>query len=433
MLKRILIVDDETNIRLSLQGALEDEGYVVESARDGKHAIELFRNFAPDVVLLDIWMPGEDGLSVLEKIRSLDSLCDVIMMSGHGTVETAVKAIKLGAFDFIEKPINIDKLQVVLGHAFSLKQLKRENAFLRHEIEDDEHLTANSPAMQKVLRMIEVAAPSNGWVLLQGEHGCGRELVARTLHSYSPRKSQRFVSIDCAKLSPVDFVLNLLGSDSRPSLLEKADGGSLFLEEVHSLDDRQQDSLLTILKEVSLGHFPRTGTPLDVRVISSSAKDLAEMVKSGLFSEELFFRLSVIPVRVPSLRERKEDIPDLAEEFLGRYRRHRSQVLDNELMQLMLDYHWPANVRELKNWVERACLITEDHLVGAPNDIEMNSADSAGLSLREARANFEKTFITQMLRKNEGNISRTANAIGIERSHLHKKIKVYGIELAGSQ
>lgn len=447
VLKRVLVIDDEENILASLKGVLEDEKFVVETAKNGALGLSRIKKFQPDVVLLDIWMPGEDGLRCLEKIKKLDPQLVVVMMSGHGTVETAVKAIKLGAFDFLEKPLHFDKLLVLLERAFELRELKDENRYLREELSDEECLIGESPSMSRLKHLISVAAPSNGWVLIQGENGTGKELVARALHNGSPRSRGRFVAVNCAAVPDELIESELFGHekgsftgayDRKIGKFEQADGGTLFLDEVGDMGPKMQAKILRALQEC---YVQRVGgdepIEVDIRVIAATNKDLKHSIRNGDFREDLFYRLNVIPIVVPPLRERREDIPSLTEHFIKRYSKGRARQVGAATMRLLQTYPWPGNVRELKNWVERACILSQSDIIDsfALEEVEPASPDTDVFSfeeksLRTARAAFEKQFIMKMLLENGGNISKTAQTIGLERSHLHKKMKTYGIEIS---
>lgn len=449
VLKRVLVIDDEENILKSLKGVLEDEGFTVETAKGGPQAFQKLKKFTPDVVLLDIWMPDEDGISVLARLKKWDPQVDVIMMSGHGTVETAVKAIKLGAFDFLEKPLHFDKLLLLLKHVFDLQDLQVENRQLRAELKEEEKLIGGSVGMTRLRSLVSVTGPSSGWVLVEGENGTGKELVARSLHEQSLRAKERFVAVNCAAI-PDDLIESELFGHERGSFtgahdrkigkFELAHKGTLFLDEVGDMGPKMQAKILRALQECSI---QRVGgeemIELDLRVIAATNKDLKKSIRNGEFREDLYYRLKVIPIMVPPLRERKEDIPELVKHFVKRYANRRDQRIGDETLRLLQSYPWPGNVRELKNWVERACILSQEEVIEVP-DIEAvrlmdepeGASDVGGFgekSFRSARAHFEKRFIIQMLSENGGNVSKTAQTIGVERSHLHKKIKSYGIEV----
>lgn len=446
--KKVLVIDDEENILTTLRGTLEDEGYVVEVAKSGTIGLQKMKRFAPDIVLLDIWMPGDDGIAVLERIKKSEPGISVIMMSGHGTVETAVKAIKRGAFDFLEKPIDFDKLIVLLEHAFELKDLKAENKILLEELREEEELIGTSEEMGHLRQLVSVAGPSNGWVMILGENGTGKELVARSLHRTSPRSKGRFVAVNCAAIPDELIESELFGHekgsftgahDRKTGKFEQADGGTLFLDEVGDMSPKMQAKILRALQESVIQRVGGDSTiEVDIRVIAATNKDLKTCIKNGEFREDLYYRLNVIPIQVPPLRERKEDIPLLATHFLHRYGAGKKMSLGDKTLLHLKNYPWPGNVRELKNWVERACILSEEESLEAfsldegfvSTNGETDMLNFEEKTLRGARAAFEKSFIIKMLSENDGNISKTAQAIGVERSHLHKKLRAYGIEVA---
>lgn len=448
VLKKILIIDDEENILSSLKGVLEDEKFVVETAKSGSLGITKLKKFQPDVVLLDIWMPQEDGVVVLEKIKKAAPGTVVIMMSGHATVETAVKTIKLGAFDFLEKPIHFDKLLLLLNHVFTLKDLKDENEYLKQELHEEDFLIGESPFMTKLKKLIEVTAPSNGWVMIQGENGTGKELVARALHRGSPRRQGRFVAVNCAAIPDELIESELFGHekgsftgahDRKVGKFEQANGGTLFLDEVGDMGLKMQAKILRALQECTIQRVGGDETiDLDLRVISATNKDLRKAIKEGEFREDLFYRLNVIPIQVVPLRERSQDIPHLITHFINRYSVGKPRKISEKAWEVLASYPWPGNVRELKNWVERVCILSKNDTIEAQDFedsepiVSFEIINPEDKSLRAARAVFEKQFITKMLTENGGNISKTAASIGVERSHLHKKMKIYGIEMNNS-
>lgn len=447
--KRILVIDDEENILASLKGVLEDERFVVDTAKNGAIGLQKLKKAVPDVVLLDIWMPGDDGLLVLEKIKRLEPTVPIIMMSGHGNIETAVKTIKLGAFDFLEKPLHFDKLLVLLNHAFNLRQLEDENRFLKEELAHEEALIGESEVMRKLQHLIAVTAPSNGWVLIQGENGTGKELVARALHQGSPRSKGLFVAVNCAAIPDELIESELFGHekgaftgahDRKVGKFEQAHGGTLFLDEVGDMGPKMQAKILRALQESTI---QRVGADslidLDLRVIAATNKDLKKGISAGEFREDLFYRLNVIPIVVPPLRERAEDIPLLLTHFLHKFSPSRKRTIAKPTLKLLQSYPWPGNVRELKNWVERACILTQGEVIDsfpleghswldASDDASQDSKSEPKI-LRHAKAAFEKQFILKVLSENGGNVTKTAQKIGVERSHLHKKMKTYGIEV----
>jgi two-component system nitrogen regulation response regulator NtrX len=448
VLKKVLVIDDETNILESLRGVLEDEGFQVQVAKTGSEGIQQHQKFKPDIVILDIWLGTDDGLTLLEKIKRVSPDQTVIMMSGHGTVETAVKSIKLGAFDFLEKPLHFDKLLVMLEHAFELKDLKNENRILRESIIDEEVLIGESEKMCHLRHLISLAAPSNGWVMVQGENGTGKELVAKTIHRQSSRSKQRFVAVNCAAI-PDDLIESELfghekGSftgafEKRIGKFELAHGGTLFLDEVGDMSSKMQAKILRALQECVVQRVGGHETlELDLRVVCATNKDLRKEIEAGRFREDLFYRLNVIPISVPPLRERTEDITQLVEHFVRLFSPSQRDFQLSQGLSALKSYPWPGNIRELKNWIERACILSGgdklnlsffDGVFSSPSK-EPQLHQKARKSLKEARLDFEKAFIQKVLEENDGNISKTAQNIGMERSHLHKKIKLYGIELA---
>ncbi|HEY6838929.1 MAG TPA: sigma-54 dependent transcriptional regulator [Geobacteraceae bacterium] len=455
MNETILVVDDEESIRASLAGILEDEGYRPLLAVDGVEAIGLVQKEAPDLVLLDIWMPRLDGLETLKKLKEVNAALTVVMMSGHGTIETAVKSTKLGAYDFIEKPLSLDKVIVTVKNALAVRRLTEENDSLRGQVLRDHEMVGTSPPMRKLVEQIGLVAPANASVLITGENGTGKELVARAVHFNSQRHNKPFVEINCAAIPEELIESELFGHErgaftgatsQKKGKFDLADGGTIFLDEIGDMSLKTQAKVLRILQERK---FERVGgnrtIEVDVRIIAATNKVLEDEIRAGNFREDLFYRLNVVPFTVPSLRERKEDIPLLVDHFLDlfcrREGRERKIVLPEAVARLK-DYDWPGNVRELKNIIERLVIMTPGGTIGAEQLPDYLAAEggreSAGLrlagpiehnTLREAREEFEKEFIIQKLEENDWNISKTAEAIELERSNLHRKIKSYGIDL----
>ncbi|HXK60144.1 MAG TPA: sigma-54 dependent transcriptional regulator [Acidobacteriota bacterium] len=445
---RLLIVDDEENVRVSLKAVLEDEGYTVETVGCGSDCLRLLerRNF--DLIFLDVWLPGKDGIEVLKDIRSRRPNQYVIMISGHGTIETAVQATKLGAFDFIEKPLSLEKVLLVLKHALNQKRLEEENRSLKDLIRQETTMIGESVPMIALRQQIEYAAPTEGRILIYGENGTGKELVARLIHLSSPRRNQPFVEVNCAAI-PEDLIeAELFGSEkgaytgsteTRKGKFELGDGGTVFLDEVGDMSLKTQAKVLRVLEEQ---RFVRVGgsepIEIDVRVIAATNKNLEEEIEKGNFREDLFFRLNVIPFEVPPLRERKEDIGLLVDYFMDhfchRYGKPKKSI-SKQAMQRLHSYHWPGNVRELKNIVERLVIMVPNQKVEVsdlpsalwkPNVREFRPTPQ---SWQEAREEFEKRFILEKLREHDGNVSRTAAAIGMERTYLHRKLKAYNIRI----
>ncbi len=453
-MKSILIVDDEESIRESLQGILQDEGFRTISAENGEQGISLLRDEIPDMILLDIWMPGMDGIETLRKIREVSPEQLVIMMSGHGTIETAVKATKLGAYDFIEKPLSLEKLLLSVQNALTVGQLVEENRSLKAKIAKEYEMIGDSPIIRQLKEQIAIAAPTSGWVLITGENGTGKELVARAIHTLSGRTSKPFIEVNCAAIPEELIESELFGHEKgaftgatalRKGKFDLANEGTLFLDEIGDMSLKTQAKVLRILQERK---FERVGgsrtIEVDVRVIAATNKDLAEEISKGNFREDLFYRLNVLPFDVPPLRERKEDIPKLITHFLEFYCSKESREIKtvaSGAMESLVNYSWPGNVRELKNIIERLVImvqdqqITEGHLPAAtftrkPEEIRSSTSSITELAtFREAKEEFEKDFLVQKLEENDWNISRTAEAIEVERSNLHRKIKSFGIEL----
>ena len=451
----ILIVDDEESIRDSLSGILNDEGFRSTTAENGEAALTMLSEEKPDLILLDIWMPGMDGLETLTKIREVHPDQLVVMMSGHGTIETAVKATKLGAYDFIEKPLSLEKLLLCTQNALKIGQLVEENRELKAKMAKDHEMIGSSEPIVALKQQIEIAAPTSGWVLITGENGTGKELVARAIHSLSKRQAKPFIEVNCAAIPEELIESELFGHEKgaftgataqRRGKFDQADEGTLFLDEIGDMSLKTQAKVLRILQEKK---FERVGgsktIEVDVRVIAATNKDLEEEISQGRFREDLYYRLNVIPFHVPPLRERQKDIPELVNHFLEHFCCQESREIkemDQDAMDCLAAYPWPGNVRELKNLIERVVIMSPDqkiHKEMLPQDfldkgpkagkgqVPTNSL-SAG-SFREAKEEFEKEFLLHKLEENGWNISRTAEAVGIERSNLHRKIKAYDIEL----
>lgn len=455
-MQHILIVDDEQSIRNSLAGILQDEDYQTSSASDGEAALKLIEEEAPDLVLLDIWMPGMDGINVLKKIRAPGENLQVIMMSGHATIETAVTATKLGAHDFIEKPISVEKLLVCIQNALKVNKLVEENKKLRARVAQDYEIIGTSDPIKELKHQIRIAAPTSGWVLITGENGTGKELVARAIHRQSRRADKPFVEVNCAAI-PEDLIESELfghekgaftgATSKRKGKFDQAHEGTLFLDEIGDMSLKTQAKVLRILQERK---FERVGgektIEVDVRVVAATNKNLEKEMKEGTFREDLYYRLNVLPFHVPSLRQRHQDIPLLAHHFLKSYcfkENVEEKQLSDEVLKALSAYNWPGNVRELKNIIERLAIMTQEELIDVsalPAEIrtagEHNRSEQSEQSLslnysdfKEAKEYFEREFIRSKLQENEWNISKTAEEIGLERSNLHRKIKGYAIEM----
>jgi two-component system, NtrC family, nitrogen regulation response regulator NtrX len=444
----ILIVDDEASIRRSLKGVLEDEGYAALQAENGESCLETLRKQAFDVVLLDIWLPGIDGLETLERIRELDNPPEVIMISGHGTIETAVRATKLGAYDFLEKPLSIDKTLILIKNAIDAKRLRAENRDLKKQLVPKSAIVGESVPMKALRQQIQVMAPTNGRVLIYGESGTGKELVAHAIHAHSLRKDEMFVEVNCAAI-PEDLIESELFGHRKGSFpgttvdkegtFQKAHGGTLFLDEIGDMSLKTQSKVLRTLEEQ---RFVPVGSDqaitVDARVIASTNKDLEEEISKGNFREDLFYRLNVIPFSVPPLRERKEDVPLLARHFLKEFSAtygRRPREIAEECIEILMRYSWPGNVRELRNVIERIVIMNptttrfeRKHLPPLVHrDGSRRAAGSEFSTLHQARAAYERDYILKKLDENHGNVSRTAEVLGLERSHLYRKMKTLGI------
>ena len=450
----ILIVDDEKGILSALSGVLEDEGYTIATAESGSEALKKIENDTPSVVLLDIWLPDIDGLEVLKEIRSARKGVIVIIMSGHGTIETAVRATKLGAYDYIEKPLSMERVTLLIRHAIRQQRLELENVQLRRKFEQWEDLIGESPSMHHLKEQIRIVGASNSRVLVTGENGTGKELVARSIHLAGPRAGKLFVAVNCAAIPEPLIESELFGHERgaftgaisvQQGKFELADGGTLFLDEIGDMSLNTQAKVLRVLQEQE---FQRVGgnrnIKVDVRVITATNKNLSEEIKKGAFREDLYYRINVIAIHVPPLRERREDIPLLARHFLSQIIREqglREKALTEEAAELLMGYDWPGNVRELRNLMERVAIMVQGGRI-LPGDMTMisgGSAHSVGVpflddkfdSLREARAVFERYYIIERLKENNWNITRTAEDLKIERSNLHRKMKLLGIEEKG--
>jgi len=452
----ILIVDDEQSIRDSLTGILLDEGFTPLTAATGEEALARLRDEKPDLILLDIWMPGMDGLETLTRIRDFHPEQLVLMMSGHGNIETAVRATKLGAHDFIEKPLSLEKLLLSIQNALKISRLVEENRELKAQIAKEYEMIGCSPAINELKRQIEIVAPTSGWALITGENGTGKELVARAIHTLSLRSDKPFVEVNCAAI-PEDLIESeLFGHEKgaftgataqRRGKFDLANEGTLFLDEIGDMSLKTQAKVLRILQERK---FERVGgnrtIEVDVRVIAATNKDLSNQMALGQFREDLYYRLNVIPFHVPPLRERREDIPLLADHFLAHFcckEGREIKNLDSAATAALMRYPWPGNVRELKNLIERLVIMVPTKVI-TPAQLPLPAMQPLptggdgqetheGLltvdTFREAREEFEKEFLLRKLEENDWNVSRTAEAIEMERSNLHRKIRGYGIEI----
>lgn len=454
--RTVLVVDDEPSIQKALLSALQDEDYSVLLASSGKKALEQLKTNVPDVILLDIWMPDLDGIETLKLIKKDFPEAVVIMMSGHGTIETAVKATKLGAFDFIEKPLSLERLLVLLQNAIGVHELAQENQALRKQLQKSRQIIGKSPAILEIQDIIKRVAPTTGSVLITGENGTGKELVAHTIHALSTRFQKPLIEVNCAAIPEELIESELFGHEKgaftgavqmRRGKFDLAHTGTLFLDEIGDMSLKTQAKILRILQEQKFERVGGTQThSVDVRILAATNKDLKAEIAKGNFREDLFYRLNVVPIQVPPLRSRKEDIPLLAQFFIEescRAHSRKPRVFDDAAMQMLVAYSWPGNVREMKNLIERVVILTRESDDGRPvTSAELLShlkdetlvpkvADESEVlhrNLRDARQEFEKEFILKTLREQDWNVSKTAQILGIERSYLHKKMKSFGIE-----
>ena len=454
MTSTILIVDDEKNIQLTLSRALTMEGYAVETASGGREALDKIAALPVDVVVMDVRMPDLDGLSVLEKARETRPDLPVVIMSGHGSIETVRSAFKLGASDYLEKPITEkEKLLVAVRNAVALRSLREENAALRREAGPLE-MVGGGPAMRKLFDVIRRAAPSEGRVLVTGENGTGKELVARAIHAGSRRKDTPFVKLNCAAVPAELIESELFGHErgaftgavaARKGKFEQADGGTLFLDEVGDMPAAMQAKVLRVLQE---GEFERVGGQqalrCDVRVVAATNKDLAAEVKAGRFREDLFYRLNVVPIHAPPLRERKEDVPELAIRFLAEAcerNGRRPMKLAREALLALQSHEWPGNVRELRNLVERLAILCDgpeisgDDVAAVLPGARRPRADRfrEGASFHDLVEEAEREIILGALDAHDDHVAETARALGLERSHLYKKMRALGIKRGESE
>jgi two-component system nitrogen regulation response regulator NtrX len=455
MSDRVLVVDDEAGVRSSLTAILTDEGYAVEAVESGETALELLAGRRFDLVLLDVWLPGQDGLETLGRLRELAPELPVVMISGHGSIETAVKAVQRGARDFVEKPLSLEKTLLAVRNALQRMRLEGEVRALKAQLDQRYVMVGDSPAMQRLRAEIAQAAPSNGRALIFGENGTGKELVARAIHGQSRRAQEPFVEVNCAAIPEELIESELFGHargaftgalSARKGKFELAHGGTLFLDEIGDMSLKTQAKVLRALQEQRIEPVGGTGSvEVDVRVIAATNKDLAGEIRRGTFREDLYFRLNVIPFHVPPLRERLEDVPALARHFmesLAAEHGRRPKAFAPEALDVLARLPWPGNVRELRNIVERLVIMTPGdrievrHLPASlleslpPRNLGEAPAPLAAAgesTLASARDDFERQYILRRYRECGGNMSRTAEALGVERSNLYRKMKAFGL------
>lgn len=454
MVSDILIVDDEPDICELVAGVLEDEGYKTRTAGTSERAIEEVRNRTPSLVVLDVWLQGSsmDGLDLLQYLKALDPVLPIILISGHGNIETAIAAIRRGAYDFIEKPFKSDKLLLVIERAIEAASLKRENQRLKSLSGSTEQWIGSSPPAHALRGAIEKVAPTNSRVMIKGRAGVGKELAARLIHQHSGRSGGAFLAVSAANLSPDQMEVALFGEEDREGtptrlgLFEQAHGGTLLLDEVADMPRGTQNKILRVLTEQK---FQRAGgranVSVDVRVISATTKNIEEEIEAGRFREDLYYRLNVVPLDVPSLEQRRADIPELIEYFsarIGESSGLQPRPFSLEAIAVLQSMEWPGNIRQLRNVVERIMilspsdqarpvsveeLLTEDTSSTPQNGVN-TSTDMVAMSLRDAREKFERNYLSVQIKRFNGNISRTAEFIGMERSALHRKLKALGLQ-----
>jgi two-component system nitrogen regulation response regulator NtrX len=445
----ILIVDDEPGVRSALGGVLRDEGYDVDAVESGEACLERLTRQAFDVVVLDIWLPGMDGLATLSRMRERQIDTQVVVISGHGNIESAVRAIKMGAFDFVEKPLSLEKTVLVVRNALRQRHLEAENKALRERVDARHTMVGESAAMVVLREQVALAAPSNGRVLIYGENGTGKELVARNIHGLSRRRAGPFVEVNCAAIPEELIESELFGHvrgaftgavSDRRGKFEAAHGGTIFLDEIADMSLKTQAKVLRVLQEQVMEPVGGSNRiKVDARVLAATNKDLPQEIKANRFREDLYFRLNVVPISVPPLRARADDIPRLAEHFMATFASEygrRSKTFEPDAMTALQRYDWPGNVRELRNVVERLMIMvpgdrisTRDVAFLATSSAPQAEPDAPPLltSLHDARERFERDYILRALAIQRGNMSRTAEMLGVERSNLYRKMRGFGL------
>ncbi len=453
-MNKILIVDDESAIREILSASLDDEGYEVKTAQNGEEGLALIKTFQPDIVFLDIWMPGhKDGIEILKEARNQFPQTEFVMISGHGTIETAVKATKLGAYDFIEKPLSIDKVIITIQNALNFRQAQAEKSALLNKLRSNIAIRGDSQRIIQTKQLIAKLAPTQSWILLIGEDGTGKALAAQNIHYMSPRASRTFTEVNCESIPEDLMEAEIFGIEkgampgvekTRKGKLELVEGGTLYLKEFTSLPSHLQAKLLRYLQERTFTRFGGNEiVKSDVRVLVSSTANLEQSIQTGKLRQDLYERLNTFSIHLDPLRERIEDLTSLITHFtdiVSRDTGEPSKSFSDAAVALMKGYGWPGNIRELRNFIERVYILTDGDFVDV-HDLRFaglvqaegsGSANYAEMkTFREARAVFEKEYLIKKIQENNGNISRTAEVIGLERSYLHRKIKAYGIEVNG--
>jgi two-component system nitrogen regulation response regulator NtrX len=446
----ILIVDDEPGVRSALGGVLRDEGYNVDAVDSGEACLERLGRRVFDVVVLDIWLPGMDGLATLARMRERQVDAQVVIISGHGNVESAVRAIKMGAFDFVEKPLSLEKTVLVVRNALRQRHLEAENLALRAKVDAQHTMVGESSGMMRLREQVAMAAPTNGRVLIFGENGTGKELVARNIHALSLRRTGPFVEVNCAAIPEELIESELFGHvrgaftgavADRRGKFELAHGGTIFLDEIGDMSLKTQAKVLRVLQEqVMEAVGGSTRIKVDARVLAATNKDLLAEIKAGRFREDLYFRLNVVPISVPALRERRDDISLLADHFMAMLAREygrRAKRFDADAQEALQRYAWPGNVRELRNVIERLMIMVPGERVAARDMLfldqgagllpALEASTAPIMPLHDARDDFERQYILRALAAQQGNISRTADVLGVERSNLYRKMRSFGI------
>jgi two-component system nitrogen regulation response regulator NtrX len=444
----ILIVDDEPGVRSALSGVLRDEGYNVDAVESGEACLDRLSRRAFDVIVLDVWLPGMDGLATLARMRERQVDSQVVIISGHGNVESAVRAIKMGAFDFVEKPLSLDKTVLVVRNALRQRRLEAENRALRARVDAQHTMVGESPGLMRLREQVAMAAPTNGRVLIFGENGTGKELVARNIHALSLRRTGPFVEVNCAAIPEELIESELFGHvrgaftgavADRRGKFELAHGGTIFLDEIGDMSLKTQAKVLRVLQEqVMEAVGGSTRIKVDARVLAATNKDLLAEIKGGRFREDLYFRLNVVPISVPPLRDRREDIGLLADHFmavLAKEYGRRAKRFDADALERLQRYSWPGNVRELRNVIERLMIMVPGERVAVRDVLFLEqgasllTAAETGpiMPLHDARDDFERQYILRALAAQQGNMSRTADALGVERSNLYRKMRSFGI------
>ncbi|MBM3211845.1 sigma-54-dependent Fis family transcriptional regulator [Candidatus Poribacteria bacterium] len=440
----VLVVDDEPSVRSTVKGTLEDEGFKVATVKSGEEALEYIKRQKPEVILLDVLMStGMDGIETLRKIKSSGNDSAIIMISGHGNIDMAVSAIELGALDFLEKPLSVDRMLIRLNQALEKKKLQEDYMLLKKEADERYQIIGESPEIKVLVAKIYQVSPTNSRVLIMGENGTGKELVARAIHRNSNRKEKPFIQVNCAAI-PGELIESELFGHEKGSFtgaianaqgkFEQANGGTIFLDEIGDMSPLTQSKVLRAIEEQEISRIgSKDIIRLDVRVLAATNKNLDLEVKEGRFREDLFYRLNVIPIYVPPLRERVIDIPLLANYYLAKFYREngkREKHISPSAMESLKAYNWPGNVRELKNLMERMVIMASGDIIEAsdlPDNFSYRDIPNSPKTLKEAKNDFEHKFILQALRKNNWNITETADHLGIERTNLHRKMRQYGL------